>query len=58
MTSNHTAQLCLCTKLSRLKCIAEKVNLDSSELDDWQQMAEKMRILYNLETDLFEQHDG
>lgn len=42
----------------KLAAVSEKIGLQDSELEQWGQMAEKMRILKDDETDIFEQHDG
>jgi len=38
--------------------VAGKVKLRKNELNDWRQMARKMRIPYDKKRDLYEQHDG
>ncbi|MBP5197614.1 MAG: hypothetical protein J6033_01030 [Lachnospiraceae bacterium] len=42
----------------RLKSIKSKVSFDEDETDDWKEKAEKMLILYDEKTKLFEQHKG
>lgn len=42
----------------RRERLMKKTGLSDRELDDWRIKAEKMRILYDEKTMLFEQHDG
>lgn len=44
--------------LSELNAIFAKIGLAQSELDDWRQMAEKMRISFDEKTCVYKQHDG
>lgn len=43
---------------AKLNQIFKKINLSAGELVDWKKMAEKMRIPYDKNAYVFEQHDG
>lgn len=42
----------------KLSAISEKLSLKSHELENWKQMAEKMYIPLDNQTEIYEQHDG